>query len=74
METCAQQAHENVRIPGLRRITQLREHDDVVMIEVVTDVFDRTWWREYAVRLAGRFHQEAIHIRALPMQLLDDDA
>jgi hypothetical protein len=50
------------------------EQDDVVMIEVVTDVFDRTWWREYAARLAERFDQDAIHIRALPLELLDDDA
>ena len=41
------------------------ERDDVVMIEVVTETFDRAWWRAYAVRLAERFQQEAIHIRAL---------
>lgn len=42
------------------------ERDDVVMVEVLTDAFDRAWWRAYAETLARRFRQEAIHIRALP--------
>jgi hypothetical protein len=49
------------------------EQDDVVMVEVVTDRFDRAWWRTYAAALARRFRQGAIHVRALPIDLLDDD-
>ena len=45
------------------------ERDDVVMIEVVTEQFERAWWRAYAEKLAERFEQEAIHIRALPAEL-----
>jgi hypothetical protein len=45
------------------------ERDEVVMIEVVTELFDRAWWRAYAERLAGRFQQEEIHIRALPAEI-----
>ena len=48
------------------------EQDDVVMVEVVTDSFDRSWWRTYAVTLAERFGQESIHVRALPVDMLDD--
>jgi hypothetical protein len=48
------------------------EQDDVVMVEVVTDSFDRSWWRMYAVTLAERFGQERIHVRALPVDMLDD--
>ena len=51
-----------------------REQDDVVMVEIVADRFDRAWWREYARTLAGRFAQEAIHVRALATELLDDEA
>lgn len=51
-----------------------RAHDEVVMVEVVAERFDRTWWREYAQRLARRFSQEAIHVRALQVDLLDPDA
>ena len=47
------------------------EQDDVVMVEVVTDRFDRAWWRTYAVKLAERFRQDSIHVRALEIQLLD---
>jgi hypothetical protein len=49
------------------------EHDDVVMVEVVTDRFDRPWWRAYAARLAQRFRQDTIHVRATAIQLLDEE-
>src|SRR5688572_3721405 len=49
------------------------QQDDVVMVEVVTDTFDRPWWRAYAITLAARFGQESIHLRAVPVDLLDED-
>ena len=51
-----------------------RARDEVVMVEVVTARFDRPWWRDYAARLAERFGQEAIHVRALSVEMLDEDA
>ena len=48
------------------------EQDDVVMVEVVTDSFDRSWWRMYAATLAERFGQESIHVRAVPVEMLDE--
>lgn len=48
------------------------EADDVVMVEVVTDTFDRAWWRAYRATLAERFAQEAIHVRALPVDMPDE--
>lgn len=50
------------------------EQDDVVMVEVVTDRFDRAWWRTYASTLATRFRQDVVHVRAMPVELLDADA
>ena len=41
------------------------EHDDMIMVEVLADTFDRNWWREYAATLAARFRQQSIHIRVL---------
>jgi hypothetical protein len=49
------------------------EADDVVMVEVVTDTFDREWWRSYAKLLARRFSQETIHLRSLAVELPDAD-
>jgi hypothetical protein len=49
------------------------EEDDVVMVEVVTDTLDRAWWRTYAVTLAERFGQESIHLRVLPVELLEEE-
>jgi hypothetical protein len=48
------------------------EQDDVVMVEIVTETFDRAWWRTYAATLATRFAQESIHIRAVPVDMLDE--
>jgi hypothetical protein len=48
------------------------EQDDVVMVEVVTDTFDRAWWGTYAATLAERFGQESIHLRAVPVDMLDE--
>ena len=48
------------------------EQDDVVMVEVVTEAFDRAWWRTYAATLAARFGQESIHVRAVPVDMLDE--
>ena len=48
------------------------EQDDVVMVEVVTQAFDRSWWRAYATTLAKRFCQDTIHVRAISIQMLDD--
>jgi hypothetical protein len=47
------------------------EADDVVMVEVVTDTFDRAWWRGYSATLAQRFGQDTIHVRALPVDMPD---
>ena len=47
--------------------------DDVVMVEVVTPSFDRSWWRSYGATLAERFGQQTIHVRALPIEVPDDD-
>ena len=44
------------------------ELDEMVMVEVFTETFDRGWWRTYAAKLAERFRQEEIHIRALPAE------
>ena len=49
------------------------EQDDVVMVEIVTDTFDRAWWRAYADTLAVRFDQESIHVRAVPVDMLDEE-
>ena len=48
------------------------EQDDVVMVEVVTDTFDRGWWRTYVATLAARFGQ-GIYVRAVPVDMLDEE-
>jgi len=50
------------------------EQDDVVMVEIVTETFDRAWWRTYADTLAARFDQDSIHVRAVPVDVLDEES
>ena len=45
-------------------------HDDIVVIEVMVKRLNRAWWQSYRRDLEQRFKQEAIVVRALPMQLL----
>jgi hypothetical protein len=47
------------------------EEDDVVMIEILAETFDREWWRHYVEVLKQRFAQESIHVRATPVETLD---
>ena len=51
-----------------------REDDRVVMIEIVTRTFDRSWWRDYVDQLENRFVQQTLHVRATAIELLDDES
>ena len=54
---------------GLWKRTEAEvERDQVIMVEVVVDAFDRDWWRQYRERLARRFDQEEIHARAIAIE------
>ena len=44
------------------------EREQVIMVEVVVDAFDRDWWVQYRARLATRFEQEEIHARAIAIE------
>jgi hypothetical protein len=47
------------------------EQDAVVLVEVVADAFDRAWWRSFASRLKQRFDQQAMHVRASRIEMLE---
>ena len=49
------------------------EQDDVVMVEIVTDHFDREWWRAYSIVLSKRFVQDVMHVRAMAVELLSEE-
>lgn len=51
-----------------------RESDTLVMVEVVAPHFDGEWWRPYERRLAARFHQQVVHIRAMSVDVLNEAA
>ena len=54
---------------GLWKNTEAEvEREQVIMVEVVVDAFDRGWWTQYREGLARRFDQEEIHARALAIE------
>ena len=44
------------------------ERDQVIMVEVVVEVFDREWWSRYREQLEQRFGQEEVHARAIAIE------
>jgi hypothetical protein len=46
------------------------EHDDIVVVEVMDDALDRSWWRRYRQELEVRFQQEVLIIRAQEIEIL----
>jgi hypothetical protein len=46
------------------------QRDDIVVYEVMVDALDRAWWADYRARLAARFAQEALVVRAQAIELL----
>jgi hypothetical protein len=44
--------------------------DDVVIVEVMTDALDRSWWGVYARELATRFAQDELIVRAIALETL----
>jgi hypothetical protein len=40
------------------------KHDDIVVVEVMVDALDRTWWKDYRRELEQMFHQDEIVLRA----------
>lgn len=54
---------------GLWKRTEAEvERDQVIMIEVVVEMFDREWWSQYRDTLAKRFDQDEIHARAVAIE------
>ena len=41
------------------------QHDDIVVLEVMTEQLDRSWWAEFRRKLEGDFSQEEIVVREM---------
>jgi len=44
--------------------------DDITIYEVVAEVIDRDWWREYKEKLKQKFEQDEVMIRAWETEML----
>jgi hypothetical protein len=50
--------------------TGVVRRDEVVSFEVMSETLDRDWWRGYREKLAQRFRQEEIVVRATSFERL----
>ena len=46
------------------------QREDVIVVEVMVEKLDRSWWAEFRRQLEGNFGQEQILARALRVELL----
>ncbi len=44
--------------------------DDIVVVEVMTDILDRDWWRRFRERTEHILQQDRLIIRAHPTEML----
>lgn len=45
-------------------------HDEVIIVEVMTDQLDRVWWRALGARLESQLDQQSIVIRSSNIDML----
>jgi len=46
------------------------QHDDVVVVEVMTDDIDDVWWKRFRTKLECDLRQEEIVVRVFPIRTL----
>ena len=63
-------AFVNATAQGRWKKNRRTVHDEIVVIEVMVKRLNRAWWQRYKLGLEKRFEQEAIIVRALPVQLI----
>lgn len=44
------------------------QHDRVVLVEVMVDIFETDWWSVYRKSLEDMFAEKEIFVRALPVE------
>jgi hypothetical protein len=56
-------AHARSPARGLWNSKGSTKKDDMIILEVMTERFDRKWWKEYRASLEKAFRQEEIVVR-----------
>lgn len=55
---------------GLNKNKGQTEHDDIIVLEIMTEQLDRRWWSDYRKTLEKEFAQDEIVIRASTIERL----
>jgi hypothetical protein len=46
------------------------QHDDVLVVEVMVEALDKSWWRDFRSQLETTFRQSQVIVRAQTIELL----
>ena len=63
-------AYSRAAAEGLWQAGKAVKRDDIVVYEVMTDAFDKKWWKNYRRDLEKKFKQESIVIRVQKISLV----
>src|SRR4051794_12008604 len=63
-------AYVNSPAKGLWADAGSPEEDRIVVVEVMVEDLDRTWWRQYRSKLEMLLKQEELMVRTLPAEKL----
>ncbi|GGG21938.1 MULTISPECIES: hypothetical protein [Rhizobium] len=62
--------HSNAPAEGLWRDDGDLERDRIVIVEIMTDTLDRTWWAQFRERLENQLFEDEIVVRATEIERL----
>lgn len=63
-------AYSRAPAKGVWSHDDAHQADDIVMVEVMTDILDEAWWQRLRARLETTLRQDVIVIRAQTIQIL----
>lgn len=62
--------HPNAPAEGLWRDDGDLERDRIVVVEIMTDTLDRTWWAQFRKQLENQLFEDEIVVRATEIERL----
>lgn len=62
--------HSNAPAEGLWRDDGDLARDHIVVVEIMTDTLDRTWWAQFRERLVHQLSEDEIVVRATEIEQL----
>lgn len=63
-------AYTRAPVDGLWQESARIVRDDLIIYEIMVDMLEEDWWREYRILLENRFQQESLVVRTHTIRVL----